>query len=94
MSENKKYDTKSAKEMVLERAGEAYCEIGRVRGADTYFEEELIGNAVIKVLEKDTNNREQFLELMGIAYMLQGISTNLRLCNCGKSEHSANEDAF
>lgn len=83
MSENCRYDTKSAKEILLDRASEVYFEIGRLTGNDNYpyLEEELAGNAVFKVLEKDTDSKKQFMELVGLSYMLQGIATNLRLSN-------------
>lgn len=94
MSENRRYDTKSAKEILLERASEVYFEIGRLRGNDTYLEEELVGNAVFKVLEKDTDSKEQFMELVGLSYMLQGIATNLRLSNIGMVEDEEESEQY
>lgn len=75
----KKYDIKSAKELLLIRAGKAYYALGTLHSENTLQEEELIAYALFKVLEKDTGTEKQFLELSGLAYMLQGITENLRL---------------
>ena len=50
-----------------------------IQNQNTCFEEELISYAAFKVLEKDTADKEQFLELMGLSYMLMGITENFRL---------------
>lgn len=79
MNKKMKYDTKSAKEMILLHAGYAYYALGRANNDNTSLEEELIAYAVSKVLEEDTGSEEQFLELRGLSYMLKGIADNLRL---------------
>ena len=79
MNKKIKYDTKSAKGMVLLNAGHAYYALGRANNDNTYQEEELIAYAMSKVLEEDTGDEEQFLELRGLSYMLRGIADNLRL---------------
>ena len=79
MNKKIKYDTKSAKGMVLLNAGYAYYALGRANSGNTHQEEELIAYAMSKVLEADTGDEEQFLELRGLSYMLRGIADNLRL---------------
>lgn len=79
MNKETKYDTKSAREILLQYAGEAYCALGGVKKFNTMCEEELITYAMYKVIEEDTGSEEQFLELRGLSYMLRGIADNLRL---------------
>lgn len=70
MSNKIKYDTKSAKEMILANAGYAYYALGRANSDNTHQEEELITYAMQKVLEEDTGSEEQFLELRGLSYIV------------------------
>lgn len=88
-----KYDIKAAKEAVLLDAITAYDQIWQTDGIDTSLEEELMLNAVFKILDKDTSSREQFEELLGISYMLQGIEDRLRqLCRVREAENEPEED--
>lgn len=78
MNKENKYDIKSAKESVLNNVAQAYYALGRLRGSYEAFEEELIVKAMNKVLDEDTNDFDQFLELMEASYMLRTLSTDLR----------------
>lgn len=78
MQKKIKYDMKSVKESLLMRAGEAFYALGRINNENTIYEEELIAHALYKVLDDDIGTEEQFLELRGLSYMLQGIAQNLR----------------
>lgn len=49
---------------------------------------------MFKVLEKDTDSKEQFMELVGLSYMLQGIATNLRLSNIGMVEDEEESEQY
>ena len=91
MNNKIKYDTKSAKEMILANAGYAYYALGRANSDNTHQEEELITYAMQKVLEEDTGSEEQFLELRGLSYMLRGIADNLRLFCDEATEVSTDE---
>ena len=82
-------DMHSVKEMVVLRAREAYLAL-KIAQENTEYEEELMLNALMKVLEEDRNDKEQFVEYLALSYMLQGIATNLRL-GCGDlDEDTAN----
>lgn len=92
MSNKKKYNTKSVKEMLLMRVGEAYYALGSLGSEETKQEEKLINYALFKVLEKDMGMEKQFIELLGLSYMLQGIADNLRLLADEQTEVAANEN--
>ena len=44
-----------------------------------------------EVLEKDTGSEEQFKKLLGLSYMLRGITDNLRLFDSGAKQIEFNE---
>lgn len=83
MNTSNNYDTKSAKELLLLRASRAYYTLGLLNSKmahnNTQCEEELITYAMNKTLEKDTYKWEQYIELIGLSFMLQGITENLLL---------------
>ena len=91
MSKEKRYDTKSVKEMLLNNARFSCFALGRANSENTIFEEELIIKAMDEVLEKDTGSEEQFKKLLGLSYMLRGITDNLRLFNSGSKQIEFNE---
>lgn len=67
------HDIKATKQMVLERAGEAYRNLERL---DKYFlnieqEENMISYAISRVLEEDI----EYIELRKLDYMLYGIAS-------------------
>ncbi len=96
MSKEKRYDTKSVKEMLLDNVGYAYFALGRANSENTLFEEELIAKAMYEVLEKDTGSRKQFKKLLGLSYMVRGIADNLRLLSGEPTQidFSKNEQPF
>ncbi|WP_285824053.1 hypothetical protein [Schaedlerella arabinosiphila] len=72
------YDTRNAKKAVLINFWSAYGQICRADGIDTSLEEEIMFNKLFTVLDEDTGSREQYEELLAIAYMFQGIGESLR----------------
>lgn len=95
MSKEKRYDTKSVKEMLLDNVGYAYFALGRANSENALFEE-LIAKAMYEVLEKDTGSRKQFKKLLGLSYMVRGIADNLRLLSGEPTQidFSKNEQPF
>lgn len=91
MSREKRYDTKSVKEMLLDNVGYAYFALGRANSDSTCLEEELLAEAMFEVLKKDTGRRKQFKKLLGLSYMVRGIASNLRLFSCEPTEVKENE---
>ena len=92
MSKEKRYDIKSAKVALLDNVGYAYFALGRANGKEIAFEEELIGEAMYEVLEKDTGSRKQFKRLVGLSYMVRGIADNLRLLSGEPTQIDFNEN--
>lgn len=74
-----KHKEKPLKECVLDSVHDAYLAINR----DMVFEAKLVFDAMHKAFEKDKHTHEQFLELLTLNYMLQGIALN---CSRGKCE--------
>lgn len=72
------YDIRSVKEAILLNFWSVYGQIWKADEIDTSLEEEIMLNALFKVLDEDTGSREQYEELLGVAYMLQGIGESLR----------------
>jgi len=69
----KKFDEaiQSTKEMILCRVRQAYLI------SDIYdYEEELLTKSLSKVIKENQGSEEQFLELLAINYMVQGICAN------------------
>ena len=91
MNREKRYDTKSVKEMLLNNARYACFALGRANSENNILEEELIIKAMDEVLEKDTGSEEQFKKLLGLSYMLRGITDNLRLFDSGSKQIEFNE---
>ena len=96
MSNEKRYDTKLAKRMLLHNVGLAFYELGRVNSENTYIEEELLENAMYEVLKKDTGSRGQYKKLLELSYMVRGIADNLRLLSAelAQSNFDPNELPF
>lgn len=87
------YNIKIAKQAVLSDAIAAYYQIWQTDGIDTSFEEQLVLDAVFEVLDENTGSREQFTELLGLSYMLQGIRDRLKQrCEVRGAENGPEED--
>lgn len=67
------HDIKATKQMVLERAGEAYRNLERLEKYLPSIEQEenLISYAISRVLEEDI----EYIELIKLDYMLYGIAS-------------------
>lgn len=78
--EENEYNTRFAKKLLLKSAGDAYCGINGEQWLldGTYEEEKLLSYALSKVLEEDTGSEKQYLELIGLSYMLDGIARFLK----------------
>lgn len=77
------YDIKSAKEMILIRLSNANYALGvantKEEDINTSFDEELISLAGDMLLEDYSDeSREDYLNLIAVSHMLQGIANNLR----------------
>lgn len=73
-----KYELKGIKEIILDKAGEIYYLMGKLKSLNTSYEEEITANAMFKVLEQNKNSRDKFVEFLAVSYMLEGIAENLR----------------
>ena len=82
MRKKKEYDIKAVKKMILKTLSQAYYELAKINqntNQNTKLEEDLMAYAMYKVLEDDVNTKEQFLEFMGLSYMVKGIIEKFHL---------------
>lgn len=77
MEKRNGYDTKRVKKEILDYAMAVWYQIGRLEGEYAYFEQGLVRNALLHVLDEDTGSEDQFLQLLSISYMLRGIEEML-----------------
>lgn len=87
------YDIQNAKKAILSNLWNVYERIWEADGINTRLEEEIMLASLFRILEEDTGSREQYKNLLGVAYMLQGIDENLRLRCTAKTDETEPERA-
>lgn len=73
MSNEKKFDLKSVKEMLVDEVLFAYRELNRADDELVDVEEELISHALFMALEKNEDSEETYKTLWALIYMAKGI---------------------